>query len=113
MVQIFHEKDSDLEILKDKIIAIIGYGNQGRAQALNLRDSGILRIIQLSFKFKRCREDHFNHRSSFDVHLGILRKYNHRIHRHILLLHYNAPNNIFYRIQGSTHLILPESDILA
>ncbi len=45
MVQIFHEKDSNLEILKDKTIAIIGYGNQGRAQALNLRDSGMGIII--------------------------------------------------------------------
>lgn len=45
MAQIFHEKDSNLEILKDKTIAIIGYGNQGRAQALNLRDSGMEVII--------------------------------------------------------------------
>ncbi|MFX1314407.1 MAG: ketol-acid reductoisomerase [Promethearchaeota archaeon] len=45
MVKIFHEKDGDLSILKDKTISIIGYGNQGRAQALNLRDSGLNVII--------------------------------------------------------------------
>ncbi|MBY9002579.1 MAG: ketol-acid reductoisomerase [Candidatus Lokiarchaeota archaeon] len=45
MAHIFHEKDSNLEVLKDKTIAIIGYGNQGRAQALNLRDSGMEVII--------------------------------------------------------------------
>ena len=45
MVEIFHEDKGDLSILKDKQISIIGYGNQGRAQALNLRDSGLNIII--------------------------------------------------------------------
>ncbi|MFX1412090.1 MAG: ketol-acid reductoisomerase, partial [Promethearchaeota archaeon] len=45
MAEIFHEKDGDLSTLKDKTISIIGYGNQGRAQALNLRDSGLNVII--------------------------------------------------------------------
>jgi len=39
--KIYKDKDVDLELIKDKCIAIIGYGNQGRAQALNLRDSGV------------------------------------------------------------------------
>jgi ketol-acid reductoisomerase len=45
MVDIFHEEDGDLSKLDGKIIAIIGYGNQGRAQALNLRDSGLKVIV--------------------------------------------------------------------
>lgn len=45
MVDIYHEKDGDLSKLKGKTIGIIGYGNQGRAQALNLRDSGFDVII--------------------------------------------------------------------
>jgi ketol-acid reductoisomerase len=45
MVRIFHDEDSKLDILKDKTITVIGYGNQGRAQALNLRDSGLNVII--------------------------------------------------------------------
>ena len=36
---IIFDKDVSLTLLKEKKIAIIGYGNQGRAQALNLRDS--------------------------------------------------------------------------
>jgi ketol-acid reductoisomerase len=40
MLKIYYDKDADLNLLKGKKIAIIGYGNQGRAQALNLRDSG-------------------------------------------------------------------------
>ena len=39
--KIYKDKDVDLELIKDKCVAIIGYGNQGRAQALNLRDSGV------------------------------------------------------------------------
>jgi ketol-acid reductoisomerase len=45
MVEIFHESDGNISILKEKTISIIGYGNQGRAQALNLRDSGLNIII--------------------------------------------------------------------
>lgn len=37
---IYFENNANLEMVKDKKIVIIGYGNQGRAQALNLRDSG-------------------------------------------------------------------------
>lgn len=42
---VFFDSDSDLLLLKDKTVAVIGYGNQGRAQALNLRDSGMQVII--------------------------------------------------------------------
>ncbi|MBF0619378.1 MAG: ketol-acid reductoisomerase, partial [Candidatus Omnitrophica bacterium] len=45
MPKIYYEKDADLNVLKDKTIAIIGYGIQGRGQALNLRDSGLNVII--------------------------------------------------------------------
>jgi len=41
MVKIYYDKDADLGLLKGKKIAIIGYGIQGRAQSLNLRDSGM------------------------------------------------------------------------
>jgi len=38
--RIFYDADADLSLLKDKTIAILGYGSQGHAQAQNLRDSG-------------------------------------------------------------------------
>ena len=41
MANIYYDADADLNALSDKTIAIIGYGIQGRAQALNLRDSGL------------------------------------------------------------------------
>ena len=40
----YFDADASLDALRDQTLAIIGYGNQGRAQALNLRDSG-LRVI--------------------------------------------------------------------
>lgn len=45
MAKIFYDKDVDIEILKQKKIAIIGFGNQGHAQALNLKDSGMDVIV--------------------------------------------------------------------
>lgn len=40
-VQIYYERDADLRHLRGRTIAVLGYGSQGRAQALNLRDSGV------------------------------------------------------------------------
>ena len=39
--QIWYENDGDLSVLEGKKVAIIGYGSQGHAHALNLRDSGV------------------------------------------------------------------------
>lgn len=44
-MRIYHDHDADLAILRGKQIAVLGYGNQGRAQALNLRDSGLEVVI--------------------------------------------------------------------
>jgi ketol-acid reductoisomerase len=43
--KIYYDNDADLSLLKDKTIAIIGYGSQGHAQAQNLRDSGCNVIV--------------------------------------------------------------------
>jgi len=45
MANIYYDKDADLNLINEKVIAIIGYGNQGRSQALNMRDSGINHVI--------------------------------------------------------------------
>lgn len=42
---IYYDNDADLSLLKDKTIAILGYGSQGHAQAQNLKDSGLNVII--------------------------------------------------------------------
>ena len=43
----YYEQDGDLNLLKGKTIAIIGYGSQGHAHALNLRDSGVKVVVGL------------------------------------------------------------------
>ena len=40
-MQVYYDRDCDLEIIKGKKVAIIGYGSQGHAHACNLRDSGV------------------------------------------------------------------------
>jgi ketol-acid reductoisomerase len=45
MAEIFYDTDADLERLEGRTIALIGYGNQGRTQALNMRDSGVKNIV--------------------------------------------------------------------
>ncbi len=45
MAKIFYDKDCNINEIKNKTIAIVGYGIQGRGQALNLRDSGLKVII--------------------------------------------------------------------
>lgn len=47
MVKMYYDNDADLNLLKDKTVAIIGYGSQGHAQAQNLKDSGVNVIIGL------------------------------------------------------------------
>ena len=47
MPKIYYDKDADLNLLKGKTIAIIGYGSQGHAQAQNLQDSGLNVVVGL------------------------------------------------------------------
>ncbi|MBF0480829.1 MAG: ketol-acid reductoisomerase [Desulfovibrionaceae bacterium] len=44
-MKMYYDQDADLTLLKNKTVAIIGYGSQGHAHAMNLRDSGVNVII--------------------------------------------------------------------
>ncbi|MEF2144458.1 MAG: ketol-acid reductoisomerase [Desulfovibrionaceae bacterium] len=44
-MKVYYENDADLAFLKDKTVAILGYGSQGHAHAQNLRDSGVKVIV--------------------------------------------------------------------
>jgi ketol-acid reductoisomerase len=57
---VYRDADADLDLIRSRRVAVIGYGNQGSAQALNLRDSGVreLRIGN--------REDHYRERARQD-----------------------------------------------
>lgn len=63
MTKIYYDRDADLSHLDGKSIGIIGYGNQGRAQALNIRDSGIADISIGTARdetFTQAQEDGFS-----------------------------------------------------
>lgn len=62
MAVMYYERDCDLNLLNGKKVAIIGYGSQGHAHALNLRDSGVDVVIGLyegSKSAVKAREDGF------------------------------------------------------
>lgn len=44
-MQVYFNRDCDLDLLKEKTVTIVGYGNQGSAHAANLKDSGVGRVI--------------------------------------------------------------------
>ena len=50
-MRVYFDADADLDIIRAKRVAILGYGNQGRAQALNLRDSGVDVVVALQGGF--------------------------------------------------------------
>ena len=61
--KIYYDKDADLDVLKGKKIAIIGYGIQGRGQSLNLRDSGldvIVSELEETENYNNAKADGFN-----------------------------------------------------
>ncbi len=60
MIEVYYDKDADLGALKDKTIAVMGYGSQGHAQAQNLHDSGLNVIVGLregSRRWKQAEND--------------------------------------------------------
>ena len=62
MAKIYYQEDCNLSLLDGKTIAIIGYGSQGHAHALNLKESGCNVIIGLyegSKSWKRAEEQGF------------------------------------------------------
>jgi ketol-acid reductoisomerase len=62
-MRVYFDADADLAAIRAKRVAILGYGNQGRAQALNLRDSGVAVTVALaagSASRERARSDGFD-----------------------------------------------------
>ena len=47
MAKVFYDKDVNWSVLKDKTVAVIGYGSQGHAHALNLKESGVKVVVGL------------------------------------------------------------------
>jgi ketol-acid reductoisomerase len=73
MAKIYYDNDADLSLLKDKAIAIIGYGIQGRGQSLCLRDSGcrvIVSELEGTPNFEQAKKDGFVPVSAADAAKG-------------------------------------------
>ena len=43
-MRVYYDRDADINLIKTKKVAIVGYGSQGHAHALNLRDSGVKNV---------------------------------------------------------------------
>ena len=43
-MRVYYDRDADINLIKGKNVAIVGYGSQGHAHALNLRDSGVTNL---------------------------------------------------------------------
>ena len=44
-MRVYYDRDCDVNLIKEKKVAILGYGSQGHAHALNLRDSGAKNLV--------------------------------------------------------------------
>jgi ketol-acid reductoisomerase len=69
-MRVYFDADADLAVVRAKRVAILGYGNQGRAQALNLRDSGVAVTVALpaeSRRRERAQADGFDVMTSADA----------------------------------------------
>ena len=44
-MRVYYDRDCDINLIKDKKVAIVGYGSQGHAHALNLNDSGAKNLV--------------------------------------------------------------------
>ncbi|MFZ4601120.1 MAG: ketol-acid reductoisomerase [Caulobacterales bacterium] len=44
-MRVYYDRDADLNLIKGKSVAVVGYGSQGHAHALNLRDSGVANVM--------------------------------------------------------------------
>ena len=43
-MRVYYDRDADINLIKGKKVAIVGYGSQGHAHTLNLRDSGVAEV---------------------------------------------------------------------
>ncbi|MBO8158099.1 ketol-acid reductoisomerase [Thermosyntropha sp.] len=60
MAKMYYDADANLDLLKGKTIAVIGYGSQGHAQAQNLKDSGLNVVVGLRKPFDAATEAEWN-----------------------------------------------------
>lgn len=60
MAKMYYDADADISLLKDKTIAVLGFGSQGHAQAQNCKDSGLKVVVGLRKPFDEASEKEWN-----------------------------------------------------
>ena len=58
-MQMFYDSDANLELLSGKTVAVIGYGSQGHAHSLNLKESGVKVVVGLRPDSARRKEGEY------------------------------------------------------
>ena len=70
-MRVYYDRDADLNLIKSKNVAVVGYGSQGHAHALNLRDSGVKNVVvalrEGSKSAKKAQKDGFEVKSVADA----------------------------------------------
>ncbi|GFP28921.1 ketol-acid reductoisomerase, partial [Candidatus Hakubella thermalkaliphila] len=56
MAKMYYDKDADIELLKGRTVAVMGYGSQGHAQAQNLKEAGIDVVVGPREDSSRCSQ---------------------------------------------------------
>ena len=60
MAKMFYDADANLDLLKGKTVAVMGFGSQGHAQAQNLHESGVKVVVGLRKPFDEASEKEWN-----------------------------------------------------
>ncbi|MFP4083733.1 MAG: ketol-acid reductoisomerase [Desulfonatronovibrio sp.] len=122
-MKVYYENDADLAILKDKTIAVIGYGSQGHAHAQNLRDSGLNVIVGQRHggdNWKQAREDGFEPVSASDaamkadlIQILVQDQYQPKVYENEVLPNLTAGKVLVFSHGFNIHFnqIVPPSDV--
>src|SRR5579884_1393981 len=123
MARIYHDDAADLSLIQAKKIAIIGYGSQGHAHALNLRDSGCTVLVGLpehSHSRKRAEQDGWQvllpseAASQADmIMLLVPDQYQHDVYEHDIKMHLTTGKMLLTAHGFSLHYaqIIPPVDV--
>jgi len=122
MAKIYYEKDASISALKGKTIAILGYGNQGQAQANNLRDSGCKVIVGSvrDASYEQAVKDRFKVCSISDaaknadiIHILIPDEYQAQVYREHIAPHMKEGKALCFSHGFNIHFkqIVPATDI--